>query len=470
MTWRDHVPSAVERLLADHSNGAHAQHRRSTRGTRTVRVGQLDVAAAGAPVWVVIGPVREDASSRAGEVLDRMASLGPRFRVGLQPSPHTTRWNFTDKPSLSAKSTFDISGCTTTQEVLDRVVGRPPAGPISVGQAGEHLCICIDHGIGDSHLMSEVAAALSHTEAPNGFVDPVPAPTIDKPVRSAICNYLKSAPRQVIRQAISLATTAWSSSSVRARAAARGEAPIVEGGKAANDFRTVFVKSEPHFVDELRVWRDATNTHASVTGLVMLSIYRALRDAGITLADDCEVVVDLRRFLPHAAQTLSNFFTVARVHAGAGTSYENFSAELGARAESIGTFVKLAVYVLLARALGVIRRHRNQPGRLLDGGRKSRSAVHVTISDISKMPALAKLAWTRPLDAELAVSLPAGSPSHLSIAVWVARYGSVQVSATFSASAVDPDAVRNALREAFASQNRCAAEESPRSTARNAVA
>jgi hypothetical protein len=115
MTWRDDVHSAVERLLPDHPNCAHTQDRRTIRGTRTVRVGLLDVAAAGAPVWWVVGPVDGDAGSRAGEVLDRMAALGPRFRVGLQPSPATTRWNFTDKPSLSAKPTFDISGCTTTQ-------------------------------------------------------------------------------------------------------------------------------------------------------------------------------------------------------------------------------------------------------------------------------------------------------------------------------------------------------------------
>jgi hypothetical protein len=34
--------------------------------------------------------------------LDRTAALGPRFRVGLPPSPDTTRGNFTDEPSLSA--------------------------------------------------------------------------------------------------------------------------------------------------------------------------------------------------------------------------------------------------------------------------------------------------------------------------------------------------------------------------------
>jgi hypothetical protein len=457
MTWGDDVSSAVG-------------DRRTTRGTRTVRVGRLDVAVAGAPVWVVIGPVRDDAGSRAGEVLDRMAALGPRFRVGLQPSPDTTRWNFTDKPSLSATPTIDISGCTTTQEILDRVVGRPPAAPISVGQAGEHLCICIDHGIGDSHLQAEIVAALLHTEAPNGFVDPLPAPTIERPVQAAIGPYLKSAPRQVIRQAVSLATTAWSPLRGRGDAVARGDEPIAPAGREAQGDLAVFVKSEPNFADEVRAWRDATQTRASVTALIMLSIYRALRDAGIPLAEVCEVLVDLRRFLPDEAQTLSNFFTVARVHAGDGTSYENFSAQLRARAESTGTLVKLAGYVALARAFRAARRKRDQARRTVVGSLKSRSAVPLTISDISKMPAVAKLVWTRPADAETAVSLPPGSSSHLSIALRVTGNGAVQVTATFAAALLHPDTVRNALRRAFTAENLCAAQESPRSAVKNAVA
>jgi hypothetical protein len=458
MTWGDNVSSAVG-------------NRRTTRGTRTVRVGRLDVAVTGAPVWVVIGPVRDDAGSRAGEVLDRMAALGPRFRVGLQPSPDATRWNFTEKPSLSAAPTFDISGCTTTQEILDRVVGRPPAAPISVGQAGEHLCICIDHGIGDSHLMTEIVAALSHAEAPNGFVDPLPTPTIDKPVQTAIGHYLKSAPRHVIRQAVSLATAAWSPARGSAHAVARGDEPITEAGREAQGYRAVFVKSEPHFADELRAWRDATRTRASVTALIMLSIYRALRDAGVPLAEVCEVVVDLRRFLPGEAQTLSNFCTVARVHAGAGTSsYEDFSAQLRARAESTGTLVKLAGHVALARALRAARRNRDEPRRAVVGGPKPRSAVRLTISDISKMPAVAKVAWTRPADAETAVSLPPGSSSHMSIAVRVAGNGSVEATATFAAALVHPDTVRNALRKAFTLQNLSAAQGNSRGAVRNAVA
>ena len=53
--------------------------RRATRGTRTVRVGRLDAAVTGAPVWVVIGPVRDDAGSRAGEVLDSNGGAGSAF-------------------------------------------------------------------------------------------------------------------------------------------------------------------------------------------------------------------------------------------------------------------------------------------------------------------------------------------------------------------------------------------------------
>ena len=93
---------------------------------------------------------------------------------------------------------------------------------------------------------------------------------------------------------------------------ARGDELITLAVTDAQGYRAVFVKSEPHFADEMRAWRDATETRASVTALIMLSIYRALRDAGVPLAQVCEVVVDLRRFLPGEAQTLSNFCTVAR--------------------------------------------------------------------------------------------------------------------------------------------------------------
>lgn len=439
-------------MKTDHLNWSHSQSHSTIDRTRKVQVSRLDVDAAGARVWLVISPVEGDAGSRAGEVLDRMAALGPRFRVGLQPSPDTRRWNFTANPSLSAKLNFDISGCETTHEILDRAVGRPRGAPISVGQVGEHLCFGVDHGVGDAHTILEIAAALSHSQAPNGFVDPLPAPTIDKPVRWATINYLKSAPRQVIRHAVSLANTAWSSSRVRSHAAARDDEPIVERAQEATGYRTVFVKSEPRLATELRAWRDATQTRVSVSGLVMWSIYGALRNAGIPLADECEVLVDLRRFLPDGAETLSNFFAVTGVHCGANTSYEEFCAELHSKTKSIGSLVKLVAHLASVRALAAVRSRRNQRRKPVAGPVQN-SLVRVTVSDFSRTPSLAKIRWARPMEAELAVALPPVSASHLSIGVWVAGNGSVQATATFAASLLDTKTVRNALQTALTTEN-----------------
>lgn len=450
MTWREGISSFAGRA-ASRNTGRAAK-------SGKVRVGRLDVASAGAPVWVVAGPVHKDAGSRAGAVLDRMATLGPQFRVGLEPSPHTRRWRYTEKPGRNAKATLDVSRCTTAQQILDRVVGQPAAAPIAVGQAGEYLCVRFDHGIGDAHLMTETVAALSH--ATDGLVDPSPDPSVANPVRVAIGHNLKAQWVRFTREAVGLEHAG------RSFPGLRGQSPVCRAGPprirraekaeettGSADCRAVFVSSEPHFADQLRAWRDATGKRASVTALLMWSIFRALRDAGVTLADDCGVLVDLRRFLPPGAWTLANFCTVARVRGAADTSAETFSAELHATAESAGLLVKLAAYLASTRACAAIRGRRSQPWWV--AGSPHGSVVHLTISDISKMPALAKIAWTRPMDAELAVALPPGSPAHLSTALRVTANGSVQATATFPASLVAAATVRRALEAALTLENIC---------------
>jgi|GEM_PF-2428740 len=455
------IPSVVGRLPARRTGRTATRNGGTAVKAATVRVGQLDVASAGAPVWVVAGPVHQDAGSRAGAVLDELAKRGAQFRVGLQPSPNTRRWRYTEMPSLNAKATVDMSGCATAQQVLDRVVGQPVAAPISVGQAGEYLCVRFDHGIGDAHLMTETLAALSH--ATDGLVAPPPAPTVANPVRVAIGHNLKAGLSEVTRQAVGLAQAGRSFPSVAGQAGVcREEAAAPAAGEPGDadrpaGYHAVFVKSEDHFADQVRAWRDATGGRASLTALLMWSICRALRDAGVTLADDCGVLVDLRRFLPAGARTLANLCTVARVRGGADTSYEKFSAELRATAESVGPLVKLAAYLASTRVCAAIRGRRGQPWWV--AGSSQGSAVHLTILDISKMPALAKIAWTRPMDAELAVALPPGSPAHLSTALHITASGSVQVTATFPASLVAVDTVRNALRAALTLENFCAPTE-----------
>jgi hypothetical protein len=126
------------------------------------KVRQLDVAVTRQNIVTIVKPAISNAAERAPSVLNRMAARGPRYRVGLVSSATSRRWDFSDEPGSWCTQAFDISGLHSTQEILDHAVGRRLVAPISVSQAGEHLCVACDHGLGDSHLDKLlVARALS---------------------------------------------------------------------------------------------------------------------------------------------------------------------------------------------------------------------------------------------------------------------------------------------------------------------
>jgi hypothetical protein len=224
--------------------------------------------------------------------------------------------------------------------------------------------------------------------------------------------------------------------------------PLVEHAAQATGYRATYVKSEPGLADTLRKWRDVNQMRVSVSGLLMWSIHGALREAGLPVTDECHVLVDLRRFLPDGALTLANFFAVVGVPCGAKTSYDDFGAELHSKTSSPGALVKLVGHLVSLRVRAAVRgRGRfGEPERSAD----QNSAVHVTISDISRSPALAKINWARSGDAEFAVALPPGSARHIAIGVLIASDGAIHATATFSASLADADTVRTALQRALA--------------------
>ena len=175
------------------------------------KVAQLDVAVTRQNIVTIVKPVISNAAERAPSVLDRIAARGPLYRVGLVSSATSRRWDFSDEPGTWCTQAFDISGLHTTQEILDHVVGRRLVAPISVSQAGEHLCVVCDHGLGDSHFIWEVCAALTHGNTDTGFVEPLPAPTMTNPLLSALFDAAKSTPRLFVRAAaIGLWKPGWS--------------------------------------------------------------------------------------------------------------------------------------------------------------------------------------------------------------------------------------------------------------------
>jgi len=338
------------------------------------------------------------------------------------------------------------------QEILDHVVGQPLVEPISVSQAGEYLCVVCDHGLGDSHFIWEVCAALTHGNTDTGFIEPLAAPTTTNPLVSAFFDAAKSTPQLFVRDAIRLLKPAWSF--FRSYVVALINRPHVVPSRATGDqderYVSVWSKSDPGFIKEVRRYRDSKHPGASVNAILMLSICRALEEYGASLHDELEVLVDLRRFLPRHNFTFANFATVTRINIGTQPSVEEFSASLRLTVGSLNQLFKLAGYLAVNRVRMLFARRTRKTEPPLRRPAKSAQSI-LTISDVSKTPALAKIAWARPDDAEIASAAPPADQSHISIFINITPNGSVQLTASFYASHIDKLLVARGLSRALSS-------------------
>jgi hypothetical protein len=414
--------------------------------TKKVRVGSLDLAMASDPVWVVAGPVAGDVQSQFKHVLARMAAHGPRFRVGLIPATSGRLWECTDKPGALLEA--DLTGARTPEQILERVLGRPAPAPISVVQVGEYVCVCFDHGIGDSHVMTEIFAAITARNAPRGFVEPLPDPAIvDRPLRTALVTFARSSKHRG-PLTVEFAQSTFTTVVHKARKIfhnlklQHGHTATVRG------YEAIHVTSKLGLVSDVTGWRDARHPGASVTSVIILSIHRALRSAGIPVADDVDVLIDLRRLLPRGVETLANLCAITKVDAGRNTTFDEFSEKFRVRTSSGWPLVKTAAHLGLgriARAFGL----RPNPKWWLVGKPADSGLVEVTISDVSKIPSTFKIDFTRPEAAEVAVALPPGTNRSLTLALWVSAAGQVQVTATLPPGLIDRDTLRGALDAAL---------------------
>jgi hypothetical protein len=339
------------------------------------------------------------------------------------------------------------------QEILDHVVGHQLAVPIAVSQAGEYLCVACDHGLGDSHFIWEVCAALTQRNTDTGFVEPLAVPTMTNPLISAFFDAAKSTPRLFVRAAaIGLWKPVWSY--LRRYVVALVNRLRVVPSRPAGDqderYVAVWSKSDPGFIDEVRRYRDSNHPSASINAILMLSICRALQECGASLHDELEVLVDLRRFLPRDNFTLANFATVTRINIGMQPSVEEFSASLRQAVGSLNQLFKLAGYLAVNRVQMLFARRTRKPEPPLRRPAKSGQSILI-ISDVSKSPSRAKIAWARPDDAEIASASPPGDQSNISIFINTTPNGSVQLTASFYASHIDKLLVSRGLRQALSS-------------------
>jgi hypothetical protein len=318
-----------------------------------------------------------------------------------------------------------------------------PAPPIAVIQQGERLCMHLDHGIGDGHILIEIIAAMTRAAPRRGFVDPPLRPNTRHPLFWSYVNMFTKPKRLLdgVRIVWSSLTRTRTSSDSTVFAATPMESPSV-----------VVVRSGPNFISHLNAYRQRENITVSLASIVMVTISQALRSFGIEIRDDVEVVTDLRRYLPTNKVTLANFTTVVKVACGPEVTPQQFGNELVAKVDSAAPLLLATSFMVLLRLRSAWSRVnvfvRSTASRDMGFERVPAQAV-VSFSDVTKLPLKKKCAFVRSDDIEFAVILPLGSPAHITVALTLLGRDEIHATATFYKSTADPSAVRKALQVAL---------------------
>jgi hypothetical protein len=411
----------------------------------SVRVGRLDAEFAGARVWVIVGPTPWSDARVYLPVLEKVARNTVDNRLGLRPRPGTRMWDY--RTDFGDQNLIDSSGLDADdlEATMNHLVGLPSREPILVGNAGGYVLLGIDHGLGDAHVIIELVAALTKAgEAELGAFHP-PAPPrhfVANPLEIVARTVLSGGVANVIRDV----RRERQMRRMRRSSEAQSANPATEGSPApatATQYATVFVRSEPDFMKQLRVVRDDLYGSASVSAVLFYGLRKAFSDVGVNLADTTGVLTDLRRFLGPDQATFANLSTPVAVPSPPGQTAEEFAGELTEALKSTYPVTR----TLAAAALLPIRRR--LASRHSSADAPADRTLMVTISDISKIKALQTFSY-RPDGGYPVhvVALPPGGKDQITVAT--SRIGGeVQATATFYPDMVSAEHVRESLRRAL---------------------
>ena len=419
---------------------------------RRETVGVLDALSAGSFVWVIVGPMSNDDVSTILPRLRAIAERGPLNRVGLQPEEDSLAWEFdpeiTDR-YLAAPADADV---TDPSAALTSLLSRKPGAPIVATFQDGYLLIGLDHGIGDGGVMIELMAALGAQSPPaGGFVDPVPPATTNTALMSVLRNAVVSEPLAISKDIGAMTSGAIQGALGRlserlTSGADTDDAPPlrrqrVDPSSGTTRVAAAWAGSTPGYLHELKAWRDVEAPGASLSSLMFYCIWRGLREYGVHVMDDVNILVDLRRYLPKDAGTLGNLAGIATI------ALPDCAIRPGAFGEAVRA--ELESTRLLARTTAAATIRRMGAHRSLRGiGEPAHGRPRLILSDVTRLPASAKLSWRQDGQKIFAVALPPGSSQHISVCMTNAG-GTIQFAATFSPDIADPDRVRAGLARAL---------------------
>jgi hypothetical protein len=421
----------------------------------TARVAWQDVPFAKGAIWVVCGPIAPLTPELVARTLNNMASHGPATRVGLIPAGGTRKWKFDSRPGDAAVETDLKFDTDDVNKILTQFMKTSPEVPIQVVApgAGDYVCMYVDHGVGDAHLIIELYVALSQAAKYGDFVPPVPG-SMKTPLLSSFWNATKSDPKGMWSEALDLVKSAAGrrlsrSNNDHAPQDVTTEPPVldVRPGSAT----AVFVKSREGYIDELRAYRASSGQTATVTTYVIRSIYHALRNAGIDVSDDILVMMDLRRFLPPGRWSLANLSAPVVVSVTPDMSSEEFTAAAFWQVASRKPLLRMMGRAVAARIQGLPAAEDMVNSQ--NNGMRVKRPLIISISDVTKIPASEKKSFKPGFevdDINLAIALQAPDPSYVNICMITAPEDrAIHLTATFYDSHLDPELARGALKKAL---------------------
>jgi hypothetical protein len=425
---------------------------------RPVSTGQLDVLLSGQPVWLIAGPINAGEPAAIAASLNRLSAGDPRRRVGLIPTRHSRSWAF-DPGSLESASlqapesmTPAVASAEAMTAALNSILVSSLDIRVPVAVIPDDFAVFrFDHGLGDAHILMKMVAAVSCSGAGSDMVPTgTDIPNVRYPAIWSVLNAARTTPGTFVGAiwAVFQDKVGRLRSRLSKRSRRRDEDPD-HVQSTPDPYSAVYVKSSSDYAARMRRYRAAHQVDMSVSALTMYFICRSMCAAGIPIAPEVEVLVDLRRYLPEGLFTWANFTAVSRIEFRSDTPPQEFGEKLATNLASGRPLIEMVGGIAKLRVLSLaMPRHRH--GDWVVGERSATGAATVTMSDITRLPAVADVRWRQDARPNLAVALPPASRSHISILICAPSPGEFQLTASFFPAEFDADKIRNALSHALA--------------------
>jgi hypothetical protein len=369
------------------------------------------------------------AVSAVSDALETILAVGPRTRLGLEPSRASRLWRYSPSAVVPVREIPADLAAGDVADVVEHIRRRPgPRHWVEANVSHRHLVMDVDHGLGDGDFVIGLIQAvllLARGETP---------PLMSKPdTRAALMRALArtfAAHPGLLREAVKAARVLGPDESA-------ADAGLPHSSWTPSYSATVIGLSA-EVEAEVNRWRKANAPECGVSALWLLIARSALRAVGMDVADKVMLAFNCRRYLPEGRVVKGNF--------GAGLELsirdDESMSELGRRIRRISSSgLPLAAMTLVSGITQVRPRTGPQaPAQQFRVGAPAR----LMYSDLGRLPQLDDAPW-RPDGAPAVTGLldPAG-PESITIFGTAVR-GRRSLSASFHDNVFDRALVEAAL-------------------------